>query len=152
MLAGLVWGVDRRAGPLVIALSASLKAVPILYVLLYVARGEWHRVAWTIGLTTALVLPMLLFDLGTYPTQPGNRPSLIYLGTAWYIAAVLGSVALALLVAMRSERFGLMAISAATFVAVPRLLAYDLSYLLVGAHGAITGDVRSRHRRIADER
>ncbi len=47
VVAALVHGIDRRSGPIWIAAAASLKAVPILFVLVYVARREWRQCVWT---------------------------------------------------------------------------------------------------------
>lgn len=45
MVAWLVWGAERRSGPLWIALAASLKAVPILFAIVYIGRRQWG--AWS---------------------------------------------------------------------------------------------------------
>ena len=72
-----MWGVERRSGPIWIALGASLKAVPLALALVYAGRGEWRKAAVAAGLTALLVAPMLLFDLSGYSTDPGpNQNSL----------------------------------------------------------------------------
>lgn len=43
IVAALVLGVERRTGPPWIAFAASLKAVPILFVVTYLGRREWVR-------------------------------------------------------------------------------------------------------------
>ena len=69
LVLGLMWGVERRSGPLWIALGASLKGVPLLLALVYAGRGEWRRAAMALGLTAVLVAPALLFDLSHYSTR-----------------------------------------------------------------------------------
>ena len=59
----LLWGVERRSGPLWIAVAASMKAVPLLLALVYAGRGEWLRAALALLLTGVLVAPAFLFDL-----------------------------------------------------------------------------------------
>lgn len=137
MVMVLVFGVERRSSPVWIALCASLKGSPLLFVLVLAARGQWRQVAWTLCLTFVLVAPMLAFDLSTYPLGPGNRPSLLYLGVPAYIGIVLASIWVALLAAKQSERFAWLAASVAAVISVPRLLAYDLTYMLVGIRRAV---------------
>ncbi len=71
----LMWGVERRSGPLWIALAASLKAVPLALALVYAGRGELGKAAWSLALTLILIAPMLLFDLASYPDQPRPEPA-----------------------------------------------------------------------------
>lgn len=137
LLVTLVYGVPSRGGPLWIALSASLKAVPILYAGYYAARREWRRFWLTIGLTGLLVAPMLLFDLSDYPFGPGNRPSLLYLGVPVYAIVVVAAAGTGWVVMRRFPAAALLANSVAVVVAVPRILVYDLTYLLIGASEAI---------------
>lgn len=130
MIAPLVLGIERRSGPLWIALAASLKAAPILLVLGFVARREWGRAAVTVLLTLALVAPFLLYDLSDYPTDVGFAGLLIQWPAA-YIAAVL----MAVVAALRLGRSPLRWLAAATAVALalPRFFVYDVTLLLIGA-------------------
>ena len=57
MVAWLVWGVERRSGPIWIALAASLKAVPLLLALVYLGRREWLRAVLCVVFTALLVAP-----------------------------------------------------------------------------------------------
>ena len=70
----LMWGVNRRSGPIWIAVGASLKAVPLALALVYAGRGEWRKAAVATGLTAVLVAPMLVFDLSGYSTDPRSEP------------------------------------------------------------------------------
>lgn len=128
LIAALVHGVERRSGPIWIALCASLKVVPILFVLTYVGRREWGRVALTLGATLVLTAPMLRYDLSAYPTTAGAAAGLVaYLPV--YLAVVAGGGVLA--VRLARGRFAWLASSALATVATPRLFAYDITYLLV---------------------
>lgn len=60
----IVWGLPRRSGPLLIGTAASLKAFPVLFALVYVARRQWGKAALTISVTVVLSVPTLLFDSG----------------------------------------------------------------------------------------
>lgn len=59
----LVWGVERRSGPLWIAIGASLKAVSLLLALVYAGLGEWRRAGLALLLTAVMVAPAFLYDL-----------------------------------------------------------------------------------------
>lgn len=132
MVAALAYGVERRSGPIWIAASASLKATPILFVLVYVARGEWRRAAITLGLTAVLVLPMLAFGVGDYTTDPGRSLSLFTLAPVLYWPAAAGSIALALYVGRRHPRWAWLAAAVAVIVCLPRAFPYELTFLFVG--------------------
>jgi hypothetical protein len=134
VMLALVRGVNRRSGPIWIALAASLKAVPILFALVYVARREWSRAAVAIGVTVLLVAPMPF--LGWRPDTANVGASLSLWSVAsplvWLLVAGSG-LAIAWIVAQRAPRHAALASSAAAILALPRLLLYDLSYLLVPA-------------------
>ena len=128
----LLWGVERRSGPLWIALGASLKAVPLLLAIVYAGRGEWLRAGLALLLTAVLVAPAFLFDLSGYSTQPGpGNMSLISVTSVLFVAVALGMSVLAF-VAARS-RYRWVAGSLAMIAALPRFLTYEISFLLVGA-------------------
>ena len=140
LMMALVHGIDRRSGPIWVALAASLKAVPILFVLVYLARREWWRAAWTVAITAALVAPMPLLGWEPGTVQAGESISLYYLVSplAWLAGAAAAGV-LALIVAWRIPRYAAPAAAGAAILALPRLLLYDLTYLLVGADQASVG-------------
>lgn len=127
IVAALVLGVERRSAPLWIAVTASLKALPILFVLTYLGRGEWMRAALAILLTAILVAPMLLYGVGDYPTGAGDAAVLL----AWPpIYAIV--VAAAILVSIRLARSRLAWLASATTVvlALPRFFVYDITFLM----------------------
>ena len=129
MLAALVWGVERRSGPLWIAAAASLKAVPLLYVAVYVVRRQWWRVAWTLILTLALVAPVLLFDVRNYPFEAGSLVEAPFVPPwSWLVvAAALGATWW-----LRSSPKAWIAASAAVLFALPRWVPYFPTWFLVG--------------------
>jgi hypothetical protein len=127
----LLWGVERRSGPLWIALGASLKAVPLLLALVYAGRGEWRRAGLALLLSAILVAPALLFDLSAYPTQPGpGQMSLTAVAVWLWVVVALAAAALAF-VGGRS-RYGWLLGSLAMLLALPRALTYEAAFLLVG--------------------
>jgi hypothetical protein len=127
VVAALVLGLERRTGPAWIAVAASLKVVPILFVATYVGRGQWLRAAVAIGLTALLVAPMLLYDLSHYPTDAGGATLLLQ----WPIAyALVVAAGIALSVRLARGRFGWLASASTVTLAVPRFFVYDLTFLM----------------------
>ncbi len=132
LIAWLVWGVERRSGPLWIALAASLKVVPILYVLVYAGRREWNRVGWAIGLTVALVAPTLLFERPELMTDFGTSNSLSNVNLVLWVVAGVGAVAASAILAARQSRYAWLASGVAVVLTLPRLFLYDTTFILPG--------------------
>lgn len=128
LLAFLLFGLERRSGPLWIAIAASLKAAPILLVAVYLGRREWWRAAVALALTALLTLPMLAFDLSHYPTDIGAAagPLPTWLALAFAAIATTASFVLA------QTRFAWLAASAAVLLAIPRWSYYQPSFLVLG--------------------
>jgi hypothetical protein len=127
IVAALVLGVERRSGPLWIAAGASLKAVPILFVVTYLGRREWLKTGVAVLLTGLLVGPTLLYDLSHYPAGAGQAAGLF----GWpvvYVAAVSAGIVVSLWLAR--GRFAWLASSATVTLAVPRLFVYDVTLLM----------------------
>lgn len=129
MVVWLVHGVERRSGPLWIALAASLKIFPILLVAVYAGRREWLRVALTLGLAALLWAPALLYDLRGYATNAGQAASLISVPVLWVV--VVGGALVATLWLARGT-YGWLTGAIAVVLALPRLFVYDVTYLMLG--------------------
>lgn len=65
IVVALMWGLERRSGPLWVAIAASLKFAPIAFVLIYVSRGEWQRAILSVLLATVFTAPILLYSVDT---------------------------------------------------------------------------------------
>lgn len=133
MVAALALGAGRRSGPLWIGLAASLKATPLLYVLVYVGRRQWRRAAITCGVAAVLVGPMLLMGITDYPTEPAWSHSLYTVSLPLFLVVAGLAVGVAAWVAWRLPRFAWLAVSVAVILTLPRYFQYELTYLLVGA-------------------
>jgi hypothetical protein len=127
----LMWGVERRAGPLWVALGASLKAVPVLLALVYAGRGEWRRAGLSLSLTALLLVPAFLFDLSAYPTASGPK-QMSLAGVSVWLWLPVALAAMASSVALARTRFAWLAGSLALIAALPRLLDYEIGFLLLG--------------------
>jgi hypothetical protein len=129
LVASLLLGVERRSGPLWIALAASLKAAPILLIAVYLGRRQWLRAAVAGILTLALVLPILAFDLSHYPADVGAAAGPIPEWAGFAAAAILAIAA----VPLARTKYGWLAAGAAIVFAIPRWSYYQASFVMVGA-------------------
>jgi hypothetical protein len=128
LLAALLFGLERRSGPLWIALAASLKAAPILLAAVYLGRGEWTRAILALGLTALLTLPMLLFDLSHYPTDTAAATGPL----PFWLLLVAAAGAIAASIALARTRYSWLAAAAAVLLAIPRWSYYQPSFLILG--------------------
>ena len=139
LIAALVWGLPRRSGPLWVGMAASLKIAPLAYVLVYLGRRQWRDAVVALAVCAVLFAPALLYDLSTYPADPGESLSLLsLLGPIPWLTVAAVAALVALFVAR--SRLGWAAGSAAAIAATPRLDYYDLTYLLVGLNAVSTVD------------
>lgn len=131
IVVSLLYGLDRRSGPLWIAIAASLRAAPFLFVLVYVARREWSRVAATTALTALLVAPMLLYNPETLLSDvAGREPGLLAVSPVLWIAVAVAVVAGAGVLAWLRSRYAIGGAAAAAVLASPKLFLYDATTLL----------------------
>jgi hypothetical protein len=129
IVAVLVRTVDGRSGAIAIGVSASLKGFPILYAVRYAVRGEWRQLVVAVTVAVVLSAPLLLFDLRNYPLSAGPLAGLWLISpVAWAVGATLGFGAL---VRFRRGPAGWFSASLAVVMAMPRLLYYDMTFLLV---------------------
>lgn len=127
IVAALVLGIERRSGPLWIGMTASLKAVPILFAVTYLGRRERLRAGVAVVLTLILVAPMLFYELGDYPTGAGEAAVLL----AWPAIYAL-VVAAGILVSLRlaRSRFEWLAPATTVVLALPRFFVYDVTFVM----------------------
>jgi hypothetical protein len=131
MVLALLWGLERRTGPLWLALAASLKGAPIVLAVVYAGRGEWRRAGAALALTAILVLPMLLFDLRGYSTEIGGGQQSLLTVSIWLWIAVVGA-ALVTCWALARTPYAWVAGALALMLALPRFLIYEIGFALVG--------------------
>jgi len=67
----LIWLLPTRGGPWAVGVAASLKVLPILFVLPYLWRREWQSAAIALAVAALLWAPILFFDLSGYPAARG---------------------------------------------------------------------------------
>lgn len=76
LVAGLVYALPTRLGPWAVGVAGSLKPWPLLAVLVYAWRRQWSAMAISLGVAAVLWLPILLFDVSSYPA--GQRVPNLY--------------------------------------------------------------------------
>jgi hypothetical protein len=137
IVAALVLGVERRSGPVWIALAASLKIFPILLAVVYAGRRQWWAFAITLVLTAVLWLPaVVMYDLSAYPVSSGEAGALINIPILYF--AVVG-VAIGTTFVIARWRWGWLAGATTVVVSLPRLFVYDVTYLMLGVEPAARG-------------
>ena len=131
LVASLLFGLDGRSGPLWVAVAASLRATPIVFAAVYVARREWGRFWLTVALTFVLVAPMLLYDPRSLLTDvAGREPGLLAVSPLLWLGVAAVSVLATAGMALRRSPFTTLAAAAAAVLASPKLFGYDLTTFL----------------------
>jgi hypothetical protein len=137
VVALLVFGLRRDSAPVWVGVAASLKLVPILFVLPWLLRGEWRRPLAAIATTALLCSHMLLFDLGGYVATPGSGLLSVYAVSPalWVVLTGATFVATLLVGRGRSDR-AWAGVAALSYIGPPRVV---LSYLAFAAPAVIAG-------------
>jgi hypothetical protein len=145
MVLALIWGLQRRSGPVWVGVAASLKYTPILLALVYVARREWLRAGAAAIIAAALIAPGFVLGLGqaAVKSQANEAMSLFGFSLPAYLAVV---VAFCLLAVAGPRRFSALAAAAAAVLALPRLFAYDVTLTAVGVSRAEPSSDPAPHR------
>ncbi|MDQ4034389.1 MAG: glycosyltransferase 87 family protein [Chloroflexota bacterium] len=133
LVAGLVLGLERRWGPLAIAIAASLKAFPLALSLVYLGRGDWRRFTISLSLTAILVAPMLLFDLSRYTVDGPRAGTLFQAAPILWGVVVAAAAGITILLAQRRSAYAWLAGAATVVLGLPRTLSYDTTFLLAGS-------------------
>lgn len=121
-----------QPGPVLLGLAGSLKVMPMMLVAAYIARREWTKVGIAVATFGILWSPALLLDFTGYPLTPTTM-------SPWSIDAWVGvavaSVAIGttLCLALQKSRYTLLAASAASVIANPRVLMLNAGYFAVPA-------------------
>jgi hypothetical protein len=137
VVAALGFGMSRRSAPIWIGITASLKAVPILWVIVLLARRQWLAVVAAIAVAALLAGTFLLYDLDGYVTDPGASAFSLYYYVsplAWAIGAVM-STAIALYLAWIRSDWVWPAVAVAVMLVAPRSHVTYATYLVVGLLG-----------------
>ena len=146
IIAPLMWTMERRGGPIFVALAASLKVFPLLLALVYAGRRQWGRLATAVVVTVVLWVPAPLFyDMRTYPTDPGQAGFLVTIPLLYVVAIGLG---IGVTLALAPTRFGWVSGGTTVALSLPRFFVYDVTYVMLGAQS----QCRTAARRSAEQR
>ena len=129
----LVWTVGRRTFPAWVGVAASIKLVPLAFVLVWAGRRSWLPAVVAVGLTGALFAPMLLFDLSNYVTDPGT--GLLSLYAVWpvlWIAVALSLTVLTIWLAIHGSPYAWIAAAVLMYLGPPRVVTSYLAFLVPG--------------------
>lgn len=137
LIMALAFGGERRLGPLWVAVAASLKAVPLLYTVVYVARREWGKAIATVFLTALLVVPMVFLGVTEYTADPGWSLSLYVISPTLFAFVAIVVFIGAVVVAAVRPRLAWLSASVSVIFALPRFFLYDVTFLAIGAIPAI---------------
>lgn len=135
LVAGLVHSLDRAGGPVFVGIAGSLKGFPLLYAVRYLALRQGRRAFVAISMAIVLTAPILLFDLTNYPWYAGALAGLWVISPlAWALGALLG---IGIIVRYARTQAGWFAASLGVVLAIPRLLYFDMTFLLVTGRGLL---------------
>jgi hypothetical protein len=132
VVALLVWTAGRRSFPAWVGVAASIKLVPLAFALVWAGHREWAKAAIAVGVAALLFAPMLLFDLSSYPTDPGTGLLSLYaVSPPLWAAVALASLASTLWLAARGSPYAWVAAAVLMFLGPPRVVTSYLGFLLV---------------------
>jgi hypothetical protein len=144
VVACLGFGISRRSAPVWIGITASLKAVPILWVIALLARRQWLAIVAAFAVAGLLAATFLLYDLDGYVTDPGRSAFSLYYyisPQAWAVGAVI-STAVALYLAWIRSEWVWPAVAVAVMLVAPRSHVTYATYLAVGLLGGAADRIR----------
>jgi hypothetical protein len=132
VVALLVGTAGRRSFPGWVGVAASLKLVPLAFALVWAGRGQWARAAAAVGVAALLFAPMLLFDLTSYPRDPGTGLLSLYaVSPPLWAAVALACLAATLWLAASGSPVAWLAAALLMFLGPPRVVTSYLGFLLV---------------------
>jgi hypothetical protein len=132
VVALLVWTAGRRSFPAWVGVAASIKLVPLAFALVWAGHREWAKAAIAVGVAALLFAPMLLFDLSSYPTDPGTGLLSLYaVSPPLWAAVALASLASTLWLAARGSPYAWVAAAVLMFLGPPRVVTSYLGFLVV---------------------
>lgn len=129
MMALLMWGLPRRWGGIAVGVAASLKVVPIMLALHFVAERRWMQAGTAIVVALVLWLPVFAFEIAPVSFDPGLARTLDT--PVWVLMASIG-VTIAAWAALRQSRYSALTASTAALLALPRLFVYEISLIMIG--------------------
>jgi hypothetical protein len=130
VVALMVVTASRRSFPVWLGVAASIKLVPIAFVIVWLGRREWPPAMVAVAVFALLWLPALFFDLSAYVTDPGTGLLSLYAVSPllWLIGATVAA-GVALTLAARRSRYAWIATGVLAFIGPPRVVLSYLAFL-----------------------
>jgi hypothetical protein len=130
IVAALVVAARSRWLPVVLGITASLKLVPIVFILPWVRARQWAKAGLALTVAAILWAPALLHDLSGYETDPGTGLLSFYAVSPylWAVLAALAAIVAGWAVWTRS-RWAWIALALLTFLGPPRVALSYLGFL-----------------------
>jgi hypothetical protein len=133
VVALLVWTAGRRSFPAWVGVAASIKLVPLAFVLVWAGKQRWRPAVATVAVAAILLAPMLLFDLSDYVTDPGTGLLSLYsVSPVLWLAVAAGSAVLSVWLGIHRSPYAWVAASLLMFLGPPRVVLSYLAFILVG--------------------
>jgi hypothetical protein len=143
VVAALTLTATRRSFPAWVGAAASIKLVPLAFVLVWLGRREWKPAAVAIGIAGLLLTPMLLLDLSNYVTDPGTGLLSLYsVSPALWVAVALLSLVTTGWLAYRRSPWAWTAAAMLMVLGPPRVVTSYLAFIVVG-YLRMTDDIRA---------
>lgn len=130
VVALMVVTATRRSFPIWLGVAASIKLVPIAFVLVWLGRRQWAPALVALVTVAVLWLHAALFDLSGYVTDPGTGLLSLYAVSPalWIGVAVIATALTAVMTASRS-RYSWIATAVLAFIGPPRVVLSYLAFL-----------------------
>ena len=133
VVAMLTLTVARRSFPGWVGVAASLKFVPLVFVLVWAGRREWRPAVVALLVAAILFAPMLLFDLSGYVTDPGTGLYSLYaVSPALWLAVAVATAAIVVWLAVQRSQWAWVAAAVLMYVGPPRVVTSYLAFIVVG--------------------
>ena len=130
VVALMVVTATRRSFPVWLGVAASIKLVPIVFILVWLGRREWVPALVALATFGFLSLHAALFDLGGYVTDPGTGLLSLYaVSPMLWIAVAAVAAGLAVVLAASKSRYAWIATGVLAFIGPPRVVLSYLAFL-----------------------
>jgi hypothetical protein len=130
VVALMVVTATRRSFPIWLGVAASIKLVPIAFVLVWLGRRQWGPALVALVTVGILWLHAAFFDLGGYVTDPGTGLLSLYaVSPVLWIGVAVTATGLAVVMAASWSRYSWIATAALAFIGPPRVVLSYLAFL-----------------------
>ncbi|HEX7067182.1 MAG TPA: glycosyltransferase 87 family protein [Candidatus Limnocylindria bacterium] len=130
VVALMVVTATRRSFPIWLGVAASIKLVPIAFVLVWLGRRQWGPALVALVTVGILWLHAAFFDLGGYVTDPGTGLLSLYaVSPVLWIGVAVTATGLAVVMAASRSRYSWIATAALAFIGPPRVVLSYLAFL-----------------------